>query len=460
MNKISVLCVNQFIDKLNNSNDVFNAVLEVSEWFSKSVKIIGELTSFESVQKELLNLSHYIVERKTLTRRGCNKLIYALNELLKEMLSKVQIILFVTKTVKLKFNKNVKVIVINNEDECINLAYSMTDEFKYLFCVNKDEVSGEFNNAVDIFISLEELIKASNNSYPIDKFTYDRLYLTSKLNKISREQSKILITGDDNSAIGLTECKMPYSATNLGINSQDLYYSLLSVKEGIIRDQNLDVIIISCAYHFFFSNMSENPSSDELEMLSKVNYPIYNKLRGYMGKLTPLYNKSIDSPLYEAIVSLEEVRDVYYSALTKDLEQMNYYNNINKISTYDFNGKSQAEIFDEAKVYVSNHNSSFDLERGLANQKLLDKFLDNMEELNKKVILFVPPVTSYYKENILKDMINAYYQLAVPVINSHKNIKFIDLFNSDLFNENDFLNFCYLNEAGTNKLCKIINTYI
>ena len=52
-------------------------------------------------------------------------------------------------------------------------------------------------------------------------------------------------------------------------------------------------------------------------------------------------------------------------------------------------------------------------------------------------------VTSYYKENILKDMINAYYQLAVPVINSHKNIKFIDLFNSDLFNENDFLNFCY-----------------
>lgn len=460
MNKISVLCVNRLIDKLNNSKNIFETVQEISEWFSKSVNIIGELKSFDSVQRELINISHYIVEGKTLTKRGCNKLLKALTEMLTEMLPKIEIVLFVTPTVRLKFNKNIKVIIMENEEDCIDLAYEMREELKYLLCVNKDEVSKEFRNAVDIFIDLEELIKVANIIYPIDKFTYDRIYLISKLDKIEKEQSKILLTGDSYIKDGLFESKMPYLSSNVGINFQDLYYSLLSVKEAIIRSKELKTIIISCSYHFFFSNMSENPTAKELEVLSKVNYPIYKKLRGYRGKLLPIYNKTMDLPLYEAIVSFEEVRDIYYSALIKDLSQMNYYNKINIRTSYDFKEKTEEEKFEAGKIVANTYNLMFDLDKGLYNQKLLDKFLDNMEELDKKVILFVPPATKFYRNSVSMDMVNSYYQLLVPVVNFHKCCTFIDLFDSDKFSENDFINCDSLNESGANKLSEIISKYI
>jgi len=171
MNKLSILCVAQFIEKLNNSINLFDTVQEISEWFTKSVKNIAELKSFDSVQKELINIANYIVEGKTLTLRVCNKLIIALKEMQKEMLFNVKIVLFVTPKVKLKFNKNIEVVIINNEEECIDLAYGMQDELKYLLCANKNEINDEFKNAVDIVLTLEELIEVSSTSYPIDGFT-------------------------------------------------------------------------------------------------------------------------------------------------------------------------------------------------------------------------------------------------------------------------------------------------
>ena len=51
MDKITLLCLSQFIEKFNTNDYValFDIVQGVSEWLSKSVKIIGELGSFNDV---------------------------------------------------------------------------------------------------------------------------------------------------------------------------------------------------------------------------------------------------------------------------------------------------------------------------------------------------------------------------------------------------------------------------
>jgi len=467
MDKISILCITQLIERFNSneSMELFNLVQETSEWLTKSVALIAELKSFNEVQKELLNLAQYIVTGKALTRRSCNKLINSLKNMQKEMLEKVQIVLFVTTTIQLKFNDNIKVIAIEDAEKCIDMAYNMQEELKYLLYMNNEEVNTELENAVDIVLTFEELIQGANICYPIDAFTYDRLYLTAKLNKIEKENSKILLAGSSYTMVGLLEDKMPYPASNTGVNAQDLYYSMLSAKEAIARSDKLDTIVMSFAYYFFFSNMNDNPSDYQLAVLSKVNYPVYKKLYGYKGDLLPLYSKNVEIPIYEAIVDISLVRDIYHNALMKDLEGMPYYNRINVrpeggMLSYKFREKNDEQNFATGKARANGHNGGFNLDRGVYNQKLLDKFLDNMEELNKNIILFVPPATKFYRAGISEDMVNAYKQLVIPVVEAHKCCTFIDLFESDKFNENDFQDYDHLNINGANKLSEIITSYI
>ena len=105
MDKISILCVTALIERFNSNDsmELFDLVQETSEWLTKSVKLIAELKTFNDVQKELLSLAQYIVTGKTLTRRSCNNLIKALKNIQKEMLEKIQIVLFVTPTIDLVF---------------------------------------------------------------------------------------------------------------------------------------------------------------------------------------------------------------------------------------------------------------------------------------------------------------------------------------------------------------------
>lgn len=467
MDKLSFFCVTQFIQRFEcgDESEINKLLQDIPEWLSSSVIKLVELNSFNNVQQELLNVAQYIVQGKTLTRRSCNKLIETLKDMQKEMLSKMQIVLFVTPTIKVEFNENITKILVENQDECIDKAYNMQDELKYLLYMENENISEELKNAVDIVLSFEELLEEADKCFPIDDFTYDRLYLTAKLSKIQNEQSRILLAGSSYTMTGLLENKMPYPSVNLAVNAQDLYYTLLSVKEAISRSQNMDTIVISFAYYFFFSNMNDNPSDYMLSILSKIIYPIYKKLNGYKGELKEISVKVDESPICEAIVDISVIRDLYYSAVIKELGNMQYFNRIKKrpeygLLNYSFLEKTDEQNFAAGKVRAEGHNAGFDIDRGVINRELLDKFLDNMEELNKKIILFIPPATKFYKESVSKDMINSYQQLVMPIVNSHKCCALIDLFNSQEFNEQDFQDYDHVNEKGAEKLSEIIAKYI
>lgn len=463
MDKITLLCLSTFIEKLkrNDSMSLFDTVEGVSKWLSGSVKIIGELRSFDDVQRELLNVAQAIVQGKNVTSRLCYKLKQSLINMQEELTNKFEAVVFATDKVKLKFNKDVKVITVNDEAECIDIAYGIKDELKYLIYKKGETISEELMNAVDIVLDLEELVGEVSECYPIDIFTYDRLYLTAKLNRIKSQQSEILITGSSYAMVGLLEEKMPKPSSNVAVNAQDLYYSLFSVKEAMKCSSRIETIVMPISYYFFFTNMSVKPSDYMLSVLSKVNYPVYKNLHGYTGELLPLYNKVSKAPLYERIVNFEEVRNMYYDAIMKDLENLPYYNPINVrpasgLLSYNFREKDDEHNFASAKVRANAHNSIFDLDKGLENQRLLDKFLDDMEELGKKVILFIPPVTKFYKKWASNEMIKVYNKLVLDTVNKHSCCKIIDLFNSDYFSEEDFQDYDHLNSHGAEKLSGII----
>jgi len=443
---------------------LINFTHELAEWLSKSVKTISQLKSFDDVQSELISIAQYIVKGKVLTKRSCSKLVDSLKNMQKEMLSKMNIVLFVTPTIKINFKENIKKIVVEDQEECIDIAYAMKDELKYLLYMNNEEVSVELENSVDIVITFEEIIKAANACFPIDIFTYDRLYLTAKLNEIENKKSKILFTGSSHIISEMKKDNTSYLSTNLAVNNQDLYYTLLSIKEAIKRSPELETIVISFPYYFLFNDINSRLSKNNILTLSKVDYPIYKKLNGYKGELLPVYSNKEKFPIYEAIADISLIRDIYHNALIKELESLEYYNKINlrpKFGVLDYDFLEYGEKnFDSIKSYMKEYNDCFDLDRGLYNKKLLDSFLDNMEELNKKIILIVPPVTKFYRAGILNNMANSYKELIGQAVNAHKCCKFVDLFNSEEFNEEDFQDYEYLNVNGVNKLSQLIEKLI
>ncbi len=463
MNKITLLSLSMFIEKLkeNDSESLFETVEKVAEWLNGSIKNIYELTSVNEVQNELLTIAQAIAQGKHVTNRLCYNLKQALINMQEELINTLDVVVFATDNVTLKFNKEVEVIHIKNETECIDVAYGMKEELKYLIYKKGEVISEELMNAVDVVLNLEELVGEVSECYPIDIFTYDRLYLMAKLNRIKNQQSEILITGSSYAMLGLLEEKMPRSASNVAVNAQDLYYSLFSVKEALKRSERIETIVIPISYYFFFTNMSVKPSDYMLSVLSRVNFPVYNNLHGYTGKLLPVYNKVSKSPVYEKIVDLEKVRDIYYDAVKEDLENLPYYNSINirpagGLLSYNFMEKSDEQNFDSAKIRANVHNSIFDFDRGLENQKLLDKFLNNMEELEKKVIFFIPPATKYYKKWVRDEMKQVYNKLVLDTVNKYECCRIIDLFNSDYFSEEDFQDYDHLNSRGAEKLSEII----
>ena len=214
MDKMSILCVTQFIKRLNSDNSIelFDVVQDVSSWLSKSVYSIGELNSFNSVQEELINLAQNIVAGKGLTKHSVNRLGSLLKDIQKEMLFKIKIVVFVMPSIKIKFNEGISKVVVDNDEEAVDVAYGMKEELKYLVYMNDEEVSYELKNAVDIVISFEELIEAVNICFPIDIFVYDRLYLEAKLNKIEEDKSNILITGSSHSMFNIFEDRVKHGA--------------------------------------------------------------------------------------------------------------------------------------------------------------------------------------------------------------------------------------------------------
>jgi len=298
--------------------------------------------------------------------------------------------------------------------------------------------------------------------YPIDIFTYDRLYLMTKLQRIQKDKNtKVLIAGSSYSMVGVLESEMPVPAVNVAVNAQDLYYSLLSARVALNLDDGIDTIVLSCAYYFFFSDMEDSPSDYMLSVLSKVNYPVYKKLHGYEGPLQELYHGRDDEPVYDCFVSLESVRDYYQQVLMRNIQYHSYYNNYNVrpmggMLSFDFKEKTDEQNFAGGKIRASAHNKNFNMERGKRNIKVLEEFLREMEKANKKVILFIPPVTKFYRNGVSEEMKQAYETFVFPIVQKYSCCKLLDLFASEQFGVSDFQDYDHLNLYGAKKLSELL----
>lgn len=315
----------------------------------------------------------------------------------------------------------------------------------------------------DIIVNTAEISAYVKMVCPKSPFAYDRMLLSSKLEFAKERQDiKIWIAGSSYAMVGINEQQMPHPALNAAVNAQDLYYSLLSARRAIENCSSIQTIVIPMAYYLLFLDMADNPSDYMLSILSCVNYPVFNDLNGYTGELLPQDPQweKID-PIYDSVLNANVILGDMQKSIMEDLKSLQYYNSKYNVRpeggmlSYCFRSKTDEQNTRGAGARAAAHNANFDKEIGTRNAIILEKFLYDMEQSGRQIILFTPPLTKFYQKAISPQMKNEYYSLVNPIIEK-SSCTFIDLTDSDKFNDTHFQDYDHLNAQGAEVLSSII----
>ncbi|MFD1675367.1 hypothetical protein [Alicyclobacillus fodiniaquatilis] len=290
-----------------------------------------------------------------------------------------------------------------------------------------------------------------------DYFMYDRLYLEAKLESLKvRRDIQLLLAGSSYTMCGLLEEEMPLVARNVAVDAQDLYYTLKTIRVALELNPNITHCIISFAYYFWGYDLSLSTSVYQYKRVTEVNYPIFKDRHNFPYEL---FDKNYDAivsipPLVRHIFSLGCFAEQYIKNVKHNLANAHYFSvprTTSTIVTLD-----DTTNYERAKQRTASHNKFFKYESTVReNISLFEGFLEEMNRKNVQIILYVPPVTPYYRDSIDQRLISDFYTCMKPFL-AKFNFKLVDLFESDHFKNEDFVDYDHLNDQGAKKLGRIL----
>ena len=291
--------------------------------------------------------------------------------------------------------------------------------------------------------------------YKFMKENYDYLYLKSRYNQ-SKNKS-ILVTGSSHGLLGIDIYEMGCDRTiNVSMHSQDLYYSMLSVKRFVdLNNSVLNTCIIILGYYIPFQDLSR-AGNNANRMIRNVYFPLYGDSH-HMS-----IDKSKDQCLWENIFidSLDEKKEIEEEAI-KILEKRKQYINdlYSRAPYFNFSNIWRCLSVEEQGKY-----GAIRAEQHNKHMKYRDSFIENEEHLKTikrlvsekkgRLLIIVPPFSRAYFDYINKDLIEE----TSVLFNKYADL-FIDL-NVDqlgmVFDSGDFVDTDHLNGRGAYKFSKLL----
>lgn len=330
------------------------------------------------------------------------------------------------------------------------------DDFSVLIYAGKPQ-NTEMLNA-DFCFQAEDICNTVNAEVQnIDYYMHDRLYLESKLDSLkSRQDIRLLLAGSSYSMCGLFEEQMPLPARNVAIDAQDLYYTLKTIRTALAYDKNITHCIISFAYYFWGYDLSLSTSVYQYKRITEVNYPVFKDKHNLPEELDVKGKKFLTSvtPLKKQLFSFEMQLEQYLGSIKKGFVDSHYFAFPRLDSmVLKFDDATNRE---NAQKRTSSHNKFFKYGSTVKeNKKLFADFLEEMNHRGVQIILYVPPVTKYYRSSHNSQLIADYYECMKPFQEKY-NFKLIDLFDSNVFKDGDFADYDHLNDKGAKKLGEIL----
>ena len=324
----------------------------------------------------------------------------------------------------------------------------------------------EISDEVDLIFSAESIVKRAYFCYPLDLFDYDRLYLSSKLQSLTENSNvSIILGGSSYAMVGFKETLMPCSAVNLAVNAQDPYYTFLSVKAAKRACNKINVAIITGGYYFWHTDMSDEPSDYYRSVITRVNYPVFSDFHNYKGESVEPMKRTHFDPLLEKVFDFRLICENRNNDICNNLKDLPYYNDeINKRPAngmLNFSFRTQTDSINDnaAKVRAEAHNGNYNLNRLNSNMDLFYKFLMNMNAEQVKIMVLIPPVTTFYRRHISSRLRDSSI-VGLKKIQDKIYFTLSDLTDCPDYNNNDFQDYDHLNDNGAVKLSSYIATCI
>lgn len=266
--------------------------------------------------------------------------------------------------------------------------------------------------------------------------------IKNKLREISDDLEKyeVIATGLSYTDYALSAGGCIKKLVNFANPSQDLFYDYNIVKFIINNNHkkiiNLKYVIIGLCYYSFEYDMS----------LSAMKYkvPIYYDAIGISRNFP-----SIENFLKKIKVNINIAKEIL-KLDSNGFPSVNWYSDVeNKIIINEEAGRKQAYL-DCKKKYPKTVKE---------NIIILQDYLDLLRENFITPIIIVSPVSKYYSKYFSKELRKKFYCIIKEITNKY-NVKFIDFFDAQEFNNEDFYDVSHLNWNGSNKFIKLLNDLI
>lgn len=342
----------------------------------------------------------------------------------------------------------------------INSPYARTRTRNDVNSINRIIVSDHADPTADLLIEEQEAVDAVNQKWPIDLYVYNRLFISSKLEKVKTEPVKCIVCGLSYTQYGLLESEMPMITCNLSVTGQDIPYSILMAEKALEYNPDIESVVIPMAYFQCCYDMSADSAQLHKDVVSYINMPILGKCRNYTGEIH-FYREQTVMEIYDQVYNLEKIREDRDKLIKGHLANEDFFNIMFPQPSYgglkfDFKTLSEEEKFASAYITAQHNERVCTLDGYKETIKYLVDFLTKTEQKGIKVLFFVPPATRYLTTSTCIELKNFYYQNIVAKISEFKHAKFIDLFDDKTFGENDFSDFEHLNYSGAKKMTEII----
>lgn len=437
-------------------------VLDLCVWAMERLELYEQQGEFGLFYRKLLELAP-VAEQNSLNSSQCKELLDAMKALQKEWLQTVSLVVYYSQKAQeeglLLCEKLAAGAIPFRKGMVLPTEEPNPSVLRILLAGENEEVSVD---GMDFYFTKNEFLTHAMSCNPRNIFDYDRIYLLGKLNRVAQcPETRIFIAGSSYAMVGVIEERMPRPAVNAAINAQDPYYSLLCVRKAVEVRPELDTIVMPLAYYFFFSDLSDHPSDYSLSVLSFVEVPVFQDRHGYGGALKTAPLGEEPDPVMDAIYPIRALRQQILDGLSTQLAQYPYFNDsynprpVGGMLRYRFMEKSDEQNFKGGAIRAQAHNQNYHMGHGRKNLRLLEEFLSEMEQQGRKVILFVPPVTDFYRHSVSREMQESYYQMVNPVVQRHACV-FLDLFDSPEFDRTDFQDYDHLNAKGAEKLSRLL----
>lgn len=269
---------------------------------------------------------------------------------------------------------------------------------------------------------------------------------------LTRKNQEAIITGISYTMFGLNLNKLNINAVNLSMESQDLFFDYLMAKNYILKypgAPDIKYAIIGLAYYSF-----------EYEMLSS-NLALYSLKYSFLEEMVreecteswikmcnirrQLSDERLSRNIYEKIF-----KGKFVSSVPDDVA-MNRINGLRNLDDISLK-KARQEL-------AKKHSAKDYPETVENNQFILNKYLSMLDNFNIKPVILIHPQHPDYRE-CFSDRLRMTLDNSIQQQKSKHSFIFLNLFDSTLFNSDDYFDIDHLNIRGANKVTDILNSVL